>query len=406
MYFVPYVSSSGLHIPTYQDILDTMISDAQAIYGADIYLGIDTQDYQFLSVIASKQFDSLQAVQLAYNNTCPTTAIGSGLSSLVKLNGIARKAASYSTCEVTLTGTASVTITNGVVQDQSGILWDLPASVTLVAAGSPIGSSYSWTGTATCETIGAQTALPATITTIATPTYGWASVTNATAAVPGLPVETDAQLRARQALSVSIPSLTKLDGTVAAIAAVANVTRYQVYENYTNLPLAGSGLPAHSITCVVEGGTDTDVATAIYNNRGIGCLTYGDVSVTITSVYSGIPTVISFKRSTPVPIYVHIQVHPLTGVISGQTTYTSADTAAIEQALTDYLNSLQIGEAVTLSSLYGAALSVMDNLSLPNFSIKALTIGKTPSPLATSDLTLAYNEVSYGDIDNITLVLV
>lgn len=37
-YFKPYVDSTGLHIPTYNDILEDMIAAMKQIYGDDIYL--------------------------------------------------------------------------------------------------------------------------------------------------------------------------------------------------------------------------------------------------------------------------------------------------------------------------------------------------------------------------------
>ena len=107
------------------------------------------------------------------------------------------------------------------------------------------------------------------VSLIATPTAGWVAVTNPAPALAGQPVENDSQLRARQSLSVALPSKTMLAGTIAAIAATPNVTRYHVIENPTGAA-DSYGTPAHSITCVVEGGTD---AAAIYNNRGIGCYT-------------------------------------------------------------------------------------------------------------------------------------
>lgn len=54
-YFEPYTSTRvGLHIPTYQDILTDMIEEMKKIYGQDIYLGNDSADYQFLSILALK----------------------------------------------------------------------------------------------------------------------------------------------------------------------------------------------------------------------------------------------------------------------------------------------------------------------------------------------------------------
>lgn len=134
-YFTPFIDSSGLHLPTYQDILENMIDLMKSIYGQDIYLGNDAADYQFLSILALKIADSYQAVQYAYNARSPQTAIGATLDSIVKLNGLERKAAGYSTCEVTLTGTPFTEIKKGSVKDTSGLIWDLPASVVIGSNG-------------------------------------------------------------------------------------------------------------------------------------------------------------------------------------------------------------------------------------------------------------------------------
>ena len=206
-YFTPYVDGSGLHMPTYSDILEDMISSMKEIYGTDIYLENDSADYQFLSALAIKVSDSYQAVQYAYNSRSPSTAIGAALDSVVKLNGIYRKAAGYSTCELTITGTAFTEIKNGSVKDATGNVWNLPASVV-------IGPDGAIKATATCATAGAITALPGDITEINTPTFGWTAVTNEVSAIQGNAIETDGELRQRQTISVSNPSQTMLTGIV------------------------------------------------------------------------------------------------------------------------------------------------------------------------------------------------
>ena len=85
-YFKPYVDSTGLHIPTYNDILEDMIAAMKQIYGDDIYLDNSSPDYQLLSIFALKQSDTLQALAYAYNARSPETAIGASLDSVVKLN--------------------------------------------------------------------------------------------------------------------------------------------------------------------------------------------------------------------------------------------------------------------------------------------------------------------------------
>jgi len=399
-YFSPYVDEAGLHLPTYNDILEKRISDAKSIFGQDIYLGNDSADYQSISVESLALSEAMQAIQYAYNQMSPATAIGAGLSSIVQYNGIIKKAASYSTCEVELVGTSATTIIDGVVQDIAGNKWNLPTPITLQQTISPVG--YGISVTATCATIGSINALPGDINSIVTPTAGWTAVINPLAAIAGQPVETDSQLRERQAISVALPSQTMLAGTIAAIASALNVARYVVYENPSNSTHYGDpgvpfeGAPAHSITAIVEGGTDDDIANIIYANRGLGCYTNGDVVINITDTTYGTVTPIRFYRPVYVPIYVLINIHSLTG-------YTTATTAAIKAAVYDYLNSLEIGESVIQSSIIGAALSVMSNSSRPTFSITSLKIGETASPVLTTDITLDYNEVAQG-VENYIII--
>ncbi len=387
-YAAPLVNTTGLIIPSYQDILDDLIAQAKTIYGQDIYLDEDSADYQFLSVIALKIFDCMNSLQLAYNNRNPQTAIGAALESLVKLNGLAKKSASYSTCTVTISGTAGTVILNGVVGDANSVKWSLPPSVT-------IGVSGTIDVVATCQTIGAISALAGEVNKILTPQAGWTSVTNAAAATLGQAVETDAQLRARQAVSTQIASKTMLGGTIGAIADVAGVTRYRIYENPTG-SLDSNNLPAHSITCVVEGGTDANVANAIYTNRGIGCYTNGDQVVSVADPDSGITSSIRFYRTTYDPIYATIGIKALSG-------YTSAYTTAILAAIVDFLNSFEIGKGFSPSVLYAPILSVMPDLKSPIFEVTSVVAGTSSGSQGTADITVLFNHVIHGLGANITI---
>lgn len=396
-YVPPTIDATGLVLPTYEDIRDALLQDFLTAYPASSYTGIDTADYQWISAIALKQYDTLLLLQIVYNGRSPATAIGADLDALVKLNGIARKPASYGTVTLTLVGTPGAVLNACQAQDQNGFLWDLPAVVQFPQSG-------TINVQAVCDTSGDVQAAPNTITIKATVTAGWVSVTNPTAAVPGQPVETDSQLRARQAISVALPSRTMLAGTIAAIAAVPGVTRYYVEENPTGA-VDANGCPPHSISAVVEGGTDLAVAQAIYNKRGIGALTNGStppgngVTVDITDPQNGdfvIP--IGFYRPTYVPAFVAVQVHPLSA-----TAYTSAVASAIKTAIVGYLNSLQIGETLTLSALYAVAMQATPDIKVPVFSIRSLQIGTAANALGTNDIGVAFNQVISGDPANVTV---
>jgi uncharacterized phage protein gp47/JayE len=393
-YVPPSVGPAGLTTASYASILADNLQSYLNIYGANQYVGPDSAIYQLLSIVSLKQADTNAGLQLAYNQASPLTAVGVGLDRVVKMNGLARLPFSYSTALVACVSAANVILTNAFVQDQNGNLWALPTSTPLVTGTTNV--------TVVCTTPGSVTAEVGTINIIATPTNGWTSVSNASAAVPGASVEADSALRARQAVSVALPSVTPTAATVAAILAVSGVTRVAPgyptpggpgtsIENPTGAVDSPWGNPAHSITMVVEGGPPLSVATTIYNKKTIGCFTNGTTSVVVTDPVTGYETTISYYQPSYVQPYIGMYVHGLSG-------FTSTTLAAIQTALVNYLNSLAIGEGITYSALYGAALAVTPNLSQPEFSIKSVTLGTTATGLFTVIPDAAGSGYHVGDV--------
>ena len=399
MYFAPYVDATGLHIPTYTDIFNYILSQYCGIYGITVSSNLSTSDMQDITNRALMINDCMNNLQLVWNGMSPGNAIGTQQDTLYKNNGIARNIPTYSLSTVSITGTPLATLTNLIAADQNGFLWNLPSSFALDGSGNA-------TVTGTCQTIGAITAPANSINIKQTPTANWATVNNAAAAIPGAPVESNSNFRSRQAISVALPSQSLLVGTLGAIGATSGVTRYAVgiatpggpgtsIENPTGAADSW-GNPAHSISMVVEGATDLQVATVIYINKTPGALTNGSTSVVVADPVTGIPETISFYRQTYTQIYVSLTVAALSG-------YTSATKAAIEAALVTYLNELQIGENVTISALYAAAMSVMPSIITPQFSITALTAGKTASPIGTVDIVMGFHDVAQTDLTKIVV---
>ncbi|MEA5224516.1 baseplate J/gp47 family protein [Enterobacter cloacae] len=384
------VTAEGISAPDYQTILDTLTSYFQQIYGSDAYLEPDSKDGQMVALVALAIHDANNTAISVYNCFSPATGYGAALTSNVKINGIARRGATNSTVDLVLTGTAGTSITNGTVKDTNNVIWRLPASVT-------IGVGGTVTVTATCSNSGAVAALAGTITTINTPTRGWASVTNPAAATVGALAETDAELRIRQGQSVALPSLTPFEGVDGAIANVAGVTRHKLYENDTGAT-DSNGLPPHSISAIVDGGDVTEIAQTIRGNKGQGTATYGTTSVTVPDTYDN-PHVISFSRSTDVPIYGHITLKAFTG-------YTSQIGVQIQQAVADYINGLTIGDDVLLSRIYSPAnLGVVSGGNARYYDIQELLIGKSAGSVATANIIIAYNESASCKPENIVLTV-
>ncbi|MGX6999921.1 baseplate J/gp47 family protein [Caballeronia sp. KNU42] len=364
------ITSAGISAPSYAEIFASLQASYQSIYGSDIYIDPDSQDGQIIGVFAQAISDCNQTAITVYNAFSPTYAQGAGLSSVVKINGIQREISTYSTALLTIVGQAGRTINNGIVQDASQNNWALPALVTIPPSG-------TISVTATCQTIGAITALPNTITNITTPQQGWQTATNPAVSEPGNPVEMDAALRQRQTISTSLPALTPLQAIIGNAANVVGVGRYAIYENPTKIT-DSNGIPANSIAVVVEGGDVTQIATAIEVKKSPGTGTYGTTSVIVYDP-SGVPIDISFFELTEVPIFALIDITPLVG-------YLSTTGVAIEESVSAFIEALAIGSGVNLNKVLSPA-GLQGNAAI---TATGLTQSQLTTLAATYDIDSVY----------------
>lgn len=379
---VPYIDATGCHIPAFADIYAGLIADYQAVYGSDVVLDPDTTDGEWLGIQAVAFNKFAAAFAAAYNAYSPATAQGVGLSSIVKTNGITKKVAGYSTADLTIVGVVGTNIYSGLVSDGT-YKWAMPAVVTIPLSGQIV-------VTAICQTQGAIAAAPGTISSIQNLTKGWQSASNAAAASPGAPVESDPQLRVRQSESTALPSTGTIDGIYSAIKAVPNVTRLRVYENDGSGPNGNApdtnGIPAHSIAVVVDGGDAFAIASVIAA-RKFSAGTYGTTSEIVTTGAAAIPRTISFFRSAEPVIAWVVTLKPLTG-------FTSDVATLIQTALAAWTNALGIGAGtagrIMVARAYTPAL--LTGTAAATFELVSLAVTRDGGLPAAADVTIGFNE--------------
>lgn len=385
---MPTVTAAGLRIPDYAEFLMDLKTEYRAIYGADVYLDADSQDGQWLATIAQSQYDLARLAQAVYNSFSPLTAVSDALSRNVRINGIKRLVASYSTVDLVLEGTPGAVITTGKARDTAQQIWLLPTTVTIPLSG-------TLTVSAVAETIGQIRAAAGTIKTIATPQRGWLSVSNTLSAVPGEPIETDAQLRARQRHSVALPSLSVLDGIVGALFGLTNVTRVRAYENDTGVTDI-NGVPGHSLAMVVEGGDAQAIGDAIRLRKTPGTGTYGDVAI-IALDAKGVPATIRFFRPAPVTIKVQIQIQILNG-------YQSTTATLIRNAIANYLRARDFGARIAVAQLYCSATVAQP--AGGTYIIRSLLMRRSTDPdFSEEDIDLAFTEVATATGNDVAVLI-
>lgn len=385
----PTLSATGISAPSYSQIFNFLKTAYKSIYGSDVYLESDSQDGQFLAVIALAISDANAATVSAYLSFSPSTGQGAALSNNVKLNGIERASASRSQVDLLIVGQAGTEIANGVAEDHAGNKWRLPVFVVIPSSGEII-------VTATCSVVGAINAAPGQVSRISTMIRGWQSVINPSAAAPGAPVETDAALRQRQRTSTALPSRTVLEGMVGAVANVAGVTRYVAYDNDTRVT-DSNGIPGNSVAVIVEGGDSVAIAQAIAAKKGPGGGTFGTTSVTVPNVY-GMPITLHYFRPTYRSITAAITIKALAG-------YTSSTGRSVQQAVSDYVNHVAIGGGPSGTVEWADALTAANSVpGSETFKITSLAL-TGPGGAGSPDVPLAFNQAASSTPDSVVLTV-
>lgn len=381
------ITDNGVTAPTYSEILEYFQDKARQIFGQDINIDPDTADGQLLAIVAVALHDvNSQAIATAaaFN---PQTATGTALDSVVKVNGLTRREATHSQVDLRIVGQAGTQITNGVAVDSFENRWLLPDSVVI-----PISGEVAVRATA--EELGAIEAEANSITQIGTPTRGWQTVSNPSAAIVGIAVETDTELQRRQSESTSREAVSLWEAIVASLYEVDDVVRVSGVHNDTNATDA-DGIPAHSIAMVVDGGDVQEIAETIWKKKGEGVATFGDIRQDITDEF-GNDYPVWFSRPTIKQIAVTI-------TISQDHGYTTQKLPIIKQRIADFINALPIGEDVNLVRVLTSAVTQNGAIDT-TFKVSAITIGVVGETQAQQPVVIAWDEAAACDTDDVTIL--
>lgn len=379
-YLPPYLDENGLHMPTYEERLADLIEKYKAIFGDDVYIDPDSMDYQMLSIFAKHLSDMSAVLVDTYNARNPDYASGVSLDTLLPLNGLSRKAATQSTCELFFRGTPGATVGADESErleaiDVNGNVWRADESVTFDANGDGTAMSH-------CMTYGAITAGIGTINQLNIIFQDVDSVTNIVEATPGIDVETDAEVRLRRSQSMAIPALASESAIRSGLVNLPGVLSVNLVSNNTGSTV--DGIPAHSFCAVVEGGDDNAIAEMIWKKKAPGVGTYGDESVSYTDVFNH-QNIINFSRPSfkGVSVTVEFTVFALIDE--------SLLKVTIPNAIAEYINSLSIGEDLLVTKLYGVIYNANPTSSVP-FSVKTIKVSGNSQTNVTSILDVGYDE--------------
>ena len=401
------VDETGFTLKRLSDIITSLQDRLNMIADPDTgeLLDLDLSDVndpvsQIFLPIADDLAASWELLQVCYNQFDPSKATGAALRGMVQLNGITANPATFSTVQLTLTGTAGTLIPAGqeVSDAQQNNKWTTQAAVTLDGGGS--GSTQ-----AIAQEVGPVVALAGTVNTILTPVSGWTAVTNPADAVLGQDNEDIEVLRLRRDRSTETPSVAPVEAIYGALADLDGVQFVRVYVNNT-LATDSNGIPAKSVAAVIQGGTDQDIAETLFLRTAAGAAYYGDTTFTVTDL-QGFDYEIRWIRPTLIDIYIQIDIE-----VVNAATFPADGSDQIKAAIVAYAaqgaSALGIDEGfnneatapgvdVTRSRLYTPINSV------PGHRVTDLLIGVTMGGVAASDISIDFDELASFDTSRIVI---
>lgn len=347
-----------------------------------------------------------EAAQLAYNSKDPNKARDAELDAICAITGTTRSLGTPSTVTLEFTGVDGTVIPAGQEYESTvdGSRWATDSSVTITGGTATV--------TATCTVNGSTSANIGDITKIVTTIGGLQSVTNTTTATLGTNKQTNGSLRLERAKSVSRPGNNQVDSMLGEILSVEGVNQAVIFENDTKSDAVDPidnpyGLPANSISPIVDGGTDEDVALAVYIKKNPGCALNAagtEVLVNVTSpVYPQNSKLIRFSR----PVYIDMII--TVDIVDDGTLPINAD-ELISQAIVDYsrgelvssecgfnVKGFAIGEDVPVSRINTPINQVIGRFG--NSYVTSLTVNSQTGGIIPID----FNELSRWLTVNVTV---
>lgn len=311
----PSFGPTGFSIPTEAAILAGVQTDINAAFGGALnFTNQESPQGQLAASFAAIVGFVNDTFLFFTNQTDPAFATGRMQDAIGRLSFITRNPATSATISVTCSGLSNTPIPAGsLVRDGSGNIFASLGAVTIPAGGSVANTFVAQ--------IPGLLSVPAAVTIYQT-IPGWDSVTVISGSA-GTDTESSTAFEERRQQTIaansngSIPSVlgALLGNTLAGQQAVPGVTDAYVRDNASSSPVTvlGQVLAPTSLYACVLGGTNADVARAIWTKKMPGCAYTGNTTVAVQDTNSGyqppLPSYnVTFQRPTALRILYAINI--------------------------------------------------------------------------------------------------
>lgn len=273
----------GFVAPAESDILKGVFADLNAAFGGNLNPALETPQGQIAST-ETEIIGRTNDLFLQFTNMVdPAYSTGRMQDAIGRIYFIEREPATSTLVAATCTGKVGVTIPTGSKASAAdGHLY-------LCVTGGTIPLSGNIVLQFQCAVTGPIPCPVGTLNQIFQAIPGWDSITNLSEGVLGSDVESREAFEERRALSVAQNSRGSLPSVLGAVLNVDGVVDAFATENVTNgnVTIGSFTLLPHSLYVAAVGGTDDDVAKAIWSRKSPGCGYNGNTSVVVEDSNSG-----------------------------------------------------------------------------------------------------------------------
>lgn len=392
-----YVEDTGVIVPDTADIKAEVEQEFKTALGQQMSTAPDTPQGRLISIETDARASVARNNALLANQINPNYASGLFLEAICALLGITRNAPTYSTIAgVRLTGIPLTQIAAGSrAKTKAGDFFATTATVILSSA-----------GVATVDFIaletGPVTAGPGDLSVVVDAVLGWETVYNDNHAVPGQDIQSDISLRLMRQQRLAQQGISTVEAQISGLYSVPGVRSLSFLENTSHdyQEIHGIALKPHSVWACVYGGTDTDIAASLLEDKTAGAAWNGAVNVEVLEPNSGITYNVQFDRPTEVPIRVQATVKFVPGVSYPQD--------AIINAMLDYAageidgeRGFIVGQNVSPFELAGAI-----NIYQPGVYVQSVLMSRDDGELAGVEIPIALNEIPTLNASDITINII
>jgi hypothetical protein len=399
-----YVDETGIYLDTFDEVKTKLVADLQEVFGDGINTDNAARFGQLVNILSERISDQNELIQLVANSQDPTGAIGVWLEQIVKVNGIDKNEAEFSTVPVQLTANAAgTTVLEGDTFEvlSTGEKFAIDSDVT-------IAPSSSETTTATAINPGAVECDAALSVVggelkIDNPRYGFYNITTLADATLGALEESSGDLRIRRELAAQQTGNSSPAALYRKLADLDGVTEVKVYQNIDGTT-DSLGVPGHSVWIILVGGVESEVAQTIFENIGAGVGMYGNNSAYYNDPITGETWLTKYSVGIEVPIYITVRTKKVSG-------YPGDGDARIKQNIVDFfngeftLNGEQIPAFGLGADVVSGRLFTPANV-VPGHELVEVLISTTPTPTASTTIAITPEQYAGTDVAKIVITAV